>query len=339
MRVYYDRDADVNLIKGKKVLVVGYGSQGHAHAMNLRDSGVKDVRIALKPGSATIKKAEAVGFTVMSPAEGAKWADIIMVLAPDELQGDIYTNDLGPNMKPGAALAFAHGLNVHFNLISPRSDIDVFMIAPKGPGHTVRSEYLRGGGVPCLVAVAQNSSGNALEIGLSYSSAIGGGRAGTIETSFKEECETDLFGEQVVLCGGLVELIKGGYETLVEAGYAPEMAYFECLHEVKLIVDLIYEGGIANMNYSISNNAEYGEYVTGPKIVTDETKQAMRDALARIQSGEYARDFILENRAGAPMLRARRRLTSEHSIEQVGEKLRSMMPWIKRSKLVDQTRN
>ena len=259
MRVYYDRDADVNLIKGKKVLIVGYGSQGHAHAMNLRDSGVKDVRIALKPGSATIKKAEGAGFQVTTPADGAKWADIVMVLTPDELQADLYNSDLGPNMKSGAALAFAHGLNVHFNLLSPRADLDVFMIAPKGPGHTVRSEYLRGGGVPCLVAVAQNASGNALEIGLSYSSAIGGGRAGTIETTFKEECETDLFGEQVVLCGGLVELIKAGYETLVEAGYAPEMAYFECLHEVKLIVDLIYEGGIANMNYSISNTAEYGE--------------------------------------------------------------------------------
>ncbi|MGE3650762.1 MAG: ketol-acid reductoisomerase, partial [Reyranellaceae bacterium] len=245
MRVYYDRDADVNLIKGKKVLVVGYGSQGHAHAMNLRDSGVKDVRIALKKGSATVKKAEGAGFTVMTPADGAKWADVVMVLTPDELQSDIYNADLGPNMREGTALAFAHGLNVHFNLLSPRSDLDVFMIAPKGPGHTVRSEYTRGGGVPCLVAVAQNSSGNALEIALSYSSAIGGGRAGTIETSFKEECETDLFGEQVVLCGGLVELIKAGYETLVEAGYAPEMAYFECLHEVKLIVDLIYEGGIA----------------------------------------------------------------------------------------------
>src|ERR1700722_4090012 len=317
MRVYYDRDADVNLIKGKKVLVVGYGSQGHAHAMNLRDSGVKDVRIALKPGSATIKKAEEAGFKVMNPAEGAKWADIVMVLTPDELQSDIYTADLGPNMRPGSALAFAHGLNVHFNLISPRSDIDVFMIAPKGPGHTVRSEYLRGGGVPCLVAVAQNSSGNALEIGLSYSSAIGGGRAGTIETTFKEECETDLFGEQVVLCGGLVELIKAGYETLVEAGYAPEMAYFECLHEVKLIVDLIYEGGIANMNYSISNTAEYGEYVTGPRIITDETKKEMKRVLSDIQSGKFA----------------------AHPIEEVGVKLRDMMPWIKKGALVDKTKN
>jgi ketol-acid reductoisomerase len=339
MRVYYDRDADVNLIKGKKVLVVGYGSQGHAHAMNLRDSGVKDVRIALKAGSASIKKAEDAGFKVMSPAEGAKWADIVMVLTPDELQSDIYTADLAPNMRPGAALAFAHGLNVHFNLISPRADIDVFMIAPKGPGHTVRSEYLRGGGVPCLVAVAQNASGNALEIGLSYSSAIGGGRAGTIETTFKEECETDLFGEQVVLCGGLVELIKAGYETLVEAGYAPEMAYFECLHEVKLIVDLIYEGGIANMNYSISNTAEYGEYVTGPRIVTAETKAEMKRVLEDIQSGRFVRDFMQENAVGAPSFKATRRRGAEHQIEEVGNRLRAMMPWITKNKLVDTARN
>ncbi len=322
MRVYYDRDADVNLVKGKKILVVGYGSQGHAHAMNLRDSGVKDVRIALKTGSATVKKAEGAGFKVMSPAEGAKWADVIMVLAPDELQGDIYTNDLGPNMKPGAALAFAHGLNVHFNLISPRSDIDVFMIAPKGPGHTVRSEYLRGGGVPCLVAVAQNSSGNALEIGLSYSSG-----------------ETDLFGEQVVLCGGLVELIKAGYETLVEAGYAPEMAYFECLHEVKLIVDLIYEGGIANMNYSISNSAEYGEYRSGPRIVTDETKAEMKRVLDDIQSGRFARDWMLENKVNQASFKAMRKKMSEHPIEEIGAKLRAMMPWIKEKALVDKARN
>ena len=338
MRVYYDRDADVNLIKGKKVLVVGYGSQGHAHAMNLRDSGVKDVRIALKPGSASIKKAEEAGFKVMSPAEGAKWADIVMVLTPDELQSDIYTADLAPNMRPGSALAFAHGLNVHFNLITPRSDIDVFMIAPKGPGHTVRSEYLRGGGVPCLVAVAQNASGNALEIGLSYSSAIGGGRAGTIETTFKEECETDLFGEQVVLCGGLVELIKAGYETLVEAGYAPEMAYFECLHEVKLIVDLIYEGGIANMNYSISNTAEYGEYRSGPRIVTDETKAEMKRVLADIQSGRFARDWMLENKVNQASFKAMRKKMSEHPIEEIGAKLRGMMPWIKERALVDKTR-
>jgi ketol-acid reductoisomerase len=339
MRVYYDRDADVNLIKGKKVLIVGYGSQGHAHAMNLRDSGVKDVRIALKPNSATVKKAEAAGFKVMSPAEGAKWADIVMVLTPDELQSDIYNADLAPNMRAGSALAFAHGLNVHFNLISPRADIDVFMIAPKGPGHTVRSEYLRGGGVPCLVAVAQNASGNALEIGLSYSSAIGGGRAGTIETTFKEECETDLFGEQVVLCGGLVELIKAGYETLVEAGYAPEMAYFECLHEVKLIVDLIYEGGIANMNYSISNTAEYGEYISGPRIVTAETKAEMKRVLADIQSGRFARDWMLENKVNQASFKAMRKRMSEHPIEEIGVKLRGMMPWIKEKALVDKTRN
>ncbi len=339
MRVYYDRDADVNLIKGKKLLVVGYGSQGHAHAMNLRDSGVKDVRIALKPGSATIKKAEGAGFAVMSPADGAKWADIVMMLTPDELQSDIYNADLAPNMKQGAALAFAHGLNVHFNLLSPRADLDVFMIAPKGPGHTVRSEYLRGGGVPCLVAVAQNSSGNALEIGLSYSSAIGGGRAGTIETSFKEECETDLFGEQVVLCGGLVELIKAGFETLVEAGYAPEMAYFECLHEVKLIVDLIYEGGIANMNYSISNTAEYGEYMSGPRIVTAETKAEMKRVLADIQSGRFARDWMLENKVNQASFKSMRKKMADHPIEEIGAKLRDMMPWIKEKALVDKAKN
>ncbi len=339
MRVYYDRDADVNLIKGKKVLIVGYGSQGHAHAMNLRDSGVKDVRIALKPGSATIKKAEGASFTVMSPAEGAKWADVVMVLTPDELQSDIYNADLAPNMKEGAALVFAHGLNVHFNLITPRKDLDVFMIAPKGPGHTVRSEYMRGGGVPCLVAVAQNASGNALEIALSYSAAIGGGRAGTIETTFKEECETDLFGEQVVLCGGLVELIKAGYETLVEAGYAPEMAYFECLHEVKLIVDLIYEGGIANMNYSISNTAEYGEYRSGPRIVTPETKAEMKRILDDIQSGRFARDWMLENKVNQASFKAMRKRMSEHPIEEIGVKLRGMMPWIKEKALVDRTRN
>ncbi len=339
MRVYYDRDADVNLIKGKKVLIVGYGSQGHAHAQNLRDSGVKDVRIALKAGSATIKKAEEAKFTVMTPAEGAKWADVVMVLTPDELQGDLYRNDLDPNMKQGTALAFAHGLNVHFNLLDPRPDLDVFMIAPKGPGHTVRSEYQRGGGVPCLVAVAQNPSGNAQEIALSYASAIGGGRAGVIETNFREECETDLFGEQVVLCGGLVELIKAGYETLVEAGYAPEMAYFECLHEVKLIVDLIYEGGIANMNYSISNTAEYGEYKSGPRIVTPEVKAEMKRVLNDIQSGAFARDWMLENRVNQASFKAMRKRMSEHPIEQVGEKLRAMMPWIKQKALVDKTRN
>ena len=339
MRVYYDRDADVNLIKGKKVLIVGYGSQGHAHAMNLRDSGVKDVRIALKAGSATIKKAEGAGFTVMTPAEGAKWADIVMMLTPDELQSDIYNADLAGNMKQGAALAFAHGLNVHFNLLTPRPDLDVFMIAPKGPGHTVRSEYVRGGGVPCLVAVAQNSSGNALEIALSYSSAVGGGRAGTIETSFKEECETDLFGEQVVLCGGLVELIRAGFETLVEAGYAPEMAYFECLHEVKLIVDLIYEGGIANMNYSISNTAEWGEYVTGPRIITADTKAEMKRVLHDIQTGKFTSEWMQEWKAGGARFKGIRRNNDSHQIEEVGAKLRGMMPWIGKNKLVDKAVN
>ncbi len=339
MRVYYDRDADVNLIKAKKVAVIGYGSQGHAHANNLKDSGAQHVVVGLRPGSAGVAKAEAAGLKVMQPAEAAIWADVVMVLTPDEGQGDLYREMLGPNMRPGTALAFAHGLNVHFNLLDPRPDIDVFMIAPKGPGHTVRSEYQRGGGVPCLVAVAQNPSGNALEIALSYASAIGGGRAGIIETTFKEECETDLFGEQVVLCGGLVELIKGGYETLVEAGYAPEMAYFECLHEVKLIVDLIYEGGIANMNYSISNTAEYGEYVSGPRIINAETKAEMKRVLADIQSGRFAREWMLENRVNQTSFKSMRRASASHPIEQVGEKLRAMMPWIAKNKLVDKARN
>ncbi len=339
MRVYYDRDADVNLIKAKKVAVIGYGSQGHAHANNLKDSGVKEIVVALRAGSAGVAKAEAAGLRVLAPAEAAKWADVVMVLTPDEGQGDLYRDHLAANMKPGAAIAFAHGLNIHFNLIEPRADIDVFMIAPKGPGHTVRSEYQRGGGVPCLVAVAQNPSGNALEIALSYASAIGGGRAGIIETTFKEECETDLFGEQVVLCGGLVELIKGGFETLVEAGYAPEMAYFECLHEVKLIVDLIYEGGIANMNYSISNTAEYGEYVSGPRIITAETKAEMKRVLGDIQSGKFTRDWMLENRVNQTSFKAMRRRMGEHPVEQVGEKLRAMMPWIAKNALVDKTRN
>jgi ketol-acid reductoisomerase len=339
MRVYYDRDADVNLIKGKKVVVVGYGSQGHAHSLNLKDSGVKEVRVALRPGSATAKKAEAAGFTVMTPAEAAKWADLVMILTPDELQADLYRNDLAPNMKQGAALAFAHGLNIHFRLIEPRPDLDIIMIAPKGPGHTVRSEYARGGGVPCLVAVAQNPSGNALELALSYASAIGGGRSGIIETNFREECETDLFGEQVVLCGGLTALIQAGYETLVEAGYAPEMAYFECLHEVKLIVDLIYEGGIANMRYSISNTAEYGDYTRGPRIVTEETKKEMKRVLEDIQSGRFARDWVQECQAGQPSFKAMRRRAAEHGIEQVGEQLRGMMPWIAKNKLVDKTKN
>src|SRR5579864_1078794 len=339
MRVYYDRDADVNLIKGKKVLVVGYGSQGHAHAMNLRDSGVKDVRVALRPGSASAKKAEAANFAVTSPAEGAKWADVVMVLTPDELQAALYTNDLKPNMRPDTALAFAHGFNIHFKLVEPRSDMDVFMIAPKGPGHTVRSEYQRGGGVPCLVAVEQNPSGNALEIALSYASAIGGGRAGVIETTFKEECETDLFGEQTVLCGGLVELMKAGYETLVEAGYAPEMAYFECVHEVKLIVDLIYEGGIANMNYSVSNTAEYGDYSRGGRIVDDHVKAEMKRVLDDIQSGKFARDWMLENKVNQASFKATRAKLATHPIEEIGAKLRDMMPWIKKGALVDKTKN
>jgi ketol-acid reductoisomerase len=339
MRVYYDRDADVNLIKGKNILVVGYGSQGHAHALNLKDSGAKDVRVALRPGSATVKKAEAAGLKVMSPAEGAKWADLVMVLTPDELQAKLYVDDLAPNMKQGAALAFAHGLNIHFRLIEPRPDLDVLMIAPKGPGHTVRGEYLKGGGVPCLVAVAQNASGNALELGLSYASAIGGGRSGIIETSFREECETDLFGEQVVLCGGLTALIQAGFETLVEAGYAPEMAYFECLHEVKLIVDLIYEGGIANMRYSISNTAEYGDYTRGPRIVTEETKKEMKRVLDDIQSGRFARDWVQECNAGQPSFKAMRRRGAEHPIEDVGAKLRAMMPWITSNRLVDKSKN
>jgi ketol-acid reductoisomerase len=339
MRVYYDRDADVNLIKGKKVAVIGFGSQGHAHALNLRDSGVKDVRIALRPGSPSAKKAEGYQFQVQTPAEAAKWADVMMVVTPDELQAALWRNDLKDNMKQGAAIAFAHGFNIHFALIEPRPDLDVFMIAPKGPGHTVRSEYQRGGGVPCLVAVQQNPSQNALEIALSYASAIGGGRAGVIETTFKEECETDLFGEQVVLCGGLCALIMAGYETLVEAGYAPEMAYFECLHEVKLIVDLIYEGGMANMRYSISNTAEFGDYTRGPRVITDGVKAEMKKILADIQSGRFAKEWVLENVAGQPSFKATRRMMAEHPIEQVGEKLRAMMPWIAKNKLVDKARN
>ncbi len=339
MRVYYDRDADINLIKGRKVAIVGYGSQGHAHALNLRDSGVREIAIALKEGSATRAKAEGAGFKVMNPTEAAKWGDVLMMLTPDELQADIYRDDLAGNMKGGAALLFAHGLNVHFNLIEPRKDLDVLMVAPKGPGHTVRSEYVRGGGVPTLIAIHQDATGNAHDLGLSYASANGGGRAGIIETNFKEECETDLFGEQVVLCGGLVELIKAGYETLVEAGYAPEMAYFECLHEVKLIVDLIYEGGIANMNYSISNTAEYGEYVTGPRIITDETKAEMKRVLRDIQSGKFTRDWMLENRVNQTSFKATRARMAAHPIETVGAQLRDMMPWIKEKALVDKAKN
>jgi ketol-acid reductoisomerase len=339
MRVYYDRDADVNLVKAKKVAVIGYGSQGHAHAMNLRDSGVKDIVIGLRPGSGSAVKAEGAKFKVMNPAEAAKWADIVMVLTPDELQAKLYNDDLKPNMRQGAAIAFAHGLNIHFKLVEARPDMDVFMIAPKGPGHTVRSEYLRGGGVPCLVAVDQNPSGNALEIALSYASAIGGGRAGVIETTFKEECETDLFGEQSVLCGGLCSLIMAGYETLVEAGYAKEMAYFECLHEVKLIVDLIYEGGLANMRYSISNTAEYGDYTRGPRLINDSVKAEMKRILDDIQSGRFARDWVLENAAGQASFKAMRRRAGEHDIEKVGEKLRAMMPWIAANRLVDKAKN
>jgi len=339
MRVYYDSDADINLIKGKKVAVVGYGSQGHAHVLNLRDSGVKDVVVALRVGSATAKKAEGEGVKVMSVADAAKWADVLMMLTPDEIQGEIYKADIADNIRPGAALLFAHGLNVHFGLIEPRKDIDVVMVAPKGPGHTVRGEYLKGGGVPCLIAVHQDASGNAHDIGLSYASAIGGGRSGIIETNFREECETDLFGEQVVLCGGLVELIRAGFETLVEAGYAPEMAYFECLHEVKLIVDLIYEGGIANMNYSISNTAEWGEYVSGPRIITAETKAEMKKVLTDIQTGKFTSEWMQEYKAGAARFKGIRRVNDQHQIEEVGAKLRGMMPWIGKNKLVDKAKN
>jgi ketol-acid reductoisomerase len=339
MRVYYDRDSDINLVKGKKVAIIGYGSQGRAHALNLRDSGVRDIAVALRPGSSTARKVEADGLKVLSVAEAAGWADLMMMATPDELQADIYRSEIAPHIRDGAAIAFAHGLNVHFNLIEPKSTVDVIMIAPKGPGHTVRSEYERGGGVPCLVAIHQDASGNALDIALSYASGVGGGRSGIIETSFKEECETDLFGEQVVLCGGLVELIRAGFETLVEAGYAPEMAYFECLHEVKLIVDLIYEGGIANMNYSISNTAEWGEYVTGPRIITAETKAEMKRVLKDIQSGRFTSEWMQEYKAGAARFKAIRRNNDAHQIEEVGERLRGMMPWIKQKALVDRTRN
>ena len=339
MRVYYDRDADLNLVKKKKVAIVGYGSQGHAHANNLKESGVADVTVALRPDSPSAEKAKKAGLKVMTPAEAAKYADIVMVLAPDELQANLYKDELRDNLKKGAALAFAHGFAIHFRLIEPRPDLDVFMIAPKGPGHTVRAQYQGGGGVPCLLAVAQDASGNTQELALSYGAAIGGGRAGIIETTFREECETDLFGEQTVLCGGLTSLIMAGYETLVEAGYAPEMAYFECLHEVKLIVDLIYEGGIANMRYSISNTAEYGDLTRGPRIVTDETKAEMRRILEEIQSGRFAREWVMENQTGQVSFKAMRRRAAEHSIEQVGEKLRGMMPWISAHRLVDKAKN
>lgn len=338
MKVYYDKDADLSLIKGKKVTIIGYGSQGHAHAQNLAESGVK-VTVGLRKGGASWDKAKKAKLAVKEIGDAVKGADLVMILLPDENHRDVYYSDIEPNIRKGAALAFAHGFNIHFGQITPREDLDVIMIAPKGPGHLVRSTYTQGGGVPALIAVHQDASKKAKHIALSYACAIGGTRGGVIETNFREEAETDLFGEQTVLCGGIVELIKAGYETLVEAGYAPEMAYFECLHETKLIVDLIYEGGIANMNYSISNNAEFGEYVTGHKVIGPEARAAMKEALRKIQTGEYARDFILENKAGAPTLQARRRLLAEHPIEQVGEKLRGMMPWIKKNKLVDQSRN
>ena len=339
MKVYYEKDSDIDLIKSKKVAIYGYGSQGHAHALNLSDSGVNEVVVALREGSSSTAKAEAEGLKVMSMSDAAEWADILMMLIPDELQADVYKNHIEQRAKKGAALAFAHGLNVHFDLINARDDMDVFMIAPKGPGHTVRSEYKKGGGVPCLVSVDSDKTGNALKIALSYASAIGGGKAGIIETTFKDECETDLFGEQTVLCGGVVELIRNGFETLVEAGYPPEMAYFECLHEVKLIVDLIYEGGIANMNYSISNTAEYGEYVSGPKVVDSETKKKMKSVLDKIQSGEFTKQWIEEYKSGAKNFESMRSKIDNHQIEKVGKELRAMMPWIAKNKLVDKEKN
>lgn len=336
MKVYYDKDTDLSLIKGKKVVIVGYGSQGHAHANNLKDSGV-DVTVALRPDSTSVIKAQNAGLQVKNVAEAVASADLVMILTPDEFQSQLYRDEVEPNLKQGAALAFAHGFSIHYNQVVPRADLDVIMIAPKAPGHTVRTEFVKGGGIPDLIAIFQDASGTAKNVALSYASAIGGGRTGIIETTFKDETETDLFGEQVVLCGGAVELVKAGFETLVEAGYAPEMAYFECLHELKLIVDLMYEGGIANMNYSISNNAEYGEYVTGPKVINDESRKAMKECLDNIQSGEYAKRFILEGMSNYPEITARRRLNAAHPIEQVGEKLRSMMPWIQ--KIVDKSKN
>lgn len=338
MNIYYDKDADLSIVLGKKITIVGYGSQGHAHANNLKDSGA-DVTVGLRPGSASHAKASNAGIKAMAIDEAVASADVVMMLAPDEHQAALYRDVIGPNIKEGAALAFAHGFNIHFEQIQPRADLDVIMIAPKGPGHLVRSTYAGGGGTPCLIAIAQDASGQAKDIALSYASGIGGGRAGVIETSFKEETESDLFGEQVVLCGGLTALIQAGYETLVDAGYAPEMAYFECLHEVKLIVDLIYEGGIANMRYSVSNTAEYGDLTRGPRIITDETRAEMRRILADIQSGAFAKEFILENQAGAPTIKALRRISREHSVEKVGQRLRDMMPWIKENKLVDQSKN
>jgi ketol-acid reductoisomerase len=339
MRVYYDRDADVNLIKSKKVAVIGYGSQGHAHANNLKDSGVKEVVVGLRSSSSSVAKAEASGLEVMTPAEAAKWADVVMILTPDEGHAQLYRDDIGDNMKQGAALAFAHGLSIHFNLVEPREDLDVFMVAPKGPGHLVRAEYLRGAGVPSLMAIAQDASGNAQDLAISYASALGAGRAGVLETTFQEECETDLFGEQTVLCGGLCSLIMAGYETLVEAGYAPEMAYFECVHEVKLIVDLIYEGGLANMRYSVSNTAEYGDYSRGPRVIGPEVKAEMKRILSEIQNGSFAREWVLENEAGQASFKTMRRLNAEHDVEQIGSKLRGMMPWIAENQLVDRSKN
>ena len=339
MKMLYEKDAKVDLIKSKKIAIFGFGSQGHAHALNLKDSGVKEVVVALREGSSSKKKAEAQGLKVMSLSDAAEWADVLMMLTPDELQAQIYKNHVEQRMREGTSLAFAHGLNIHFNLINARKDLDIFMIAPKGPGHLVRSEYQRGGGVPCLMAIHQDSSGKAKNLALSYASAIGGGKSGVIETTFKDECETDLFGEQSVLCGGLVELIKTGYETLVEAGYPPEMAYFECLHEVKLIVDLIYEGGIANMNYSISNTAEYGEYVTGKKIIDSKTKERMKEVLKDIQSGKFAKQWMNENKNGQKNFLKMRKELAEHPIEKVGKKLRDLMPWIGKNKLVDKEKN
>jgi ketol-acid reductoisomerase len=338
LNVYYDKDCDLSIIKGMKVTIVGYGSQGHAHANNLKDSGV-DVTVALREGSASAAKAEAAGLKVMNNADAVKQADLVMILTPDEFQSQLYKNDIEPNLKKGAVLAFAHGFSIHYNQVVPRGDLDVIMIAPKAPGHTVRNEFTKGGGIPDLIAIFQDASGNARNIALSYASAIGGGRTGIIETTFKDETETDLFGEQAVLCGGAVELVKAGFETLVEAGYEPEMAYFECLHELKLIVDLMYEGGIANMNYSISNNAEYGEYVTGPRVINDESRWAMKEALHNIQTGEYAKKFILEGQTNYPEMTAHRRNNAAHPIEQVGAKLRGMMPWITANALVDKDKN
>jgi ketol-acid reductoisomerase len=338
MKIYYDKDCDLSIIKGMKVTIVGYGSQGHAHANNLKDSGVA-VTVGLREGSASAAKAEKAGLTVKNVPDAVSGADLVMVLTPDEFQAQLYKAEIEPNLKQGAVLAFAHGFSIHYNQIVPRADLDVIMIAPKAPGHTVRNEFVKGGGIPDLIAIFQDASAKARDIALSYASGVGGGRTGIIETSFKDETETDLFGEQAVLCGGAVELVKAGFETLVEAGYAPEMAYFECLHELKLIVDLMYEGGIANMNYSISNNAEYGEYVTGPKVINDESRWAMREALHNIQTGEYAKRFILEGQTNYPEMTAMRRLNAAHEIEQVGERLRSMMPWITANALVDKSKN